>query len=372
MKQIKFTIAMFFAIFGMATLRVFAQQTPLIEVATGVELFDLSWSPDGQLLAAATSAGIKIFDNNLQEITQLTGYMGYVLSVAWKPDGKQLASGGDPSIRIWDYEATTGNFSLRTVMPTDSDIVALLKWSPDGTKLASLGEVGSVKTHRPGITGEIQFWDADSFAPLLTEPYYIDAVIRVLDWSPDSIRVIGGGGYNDIGSMGIGLIPNTWSISGGGYNVIGTIGIGSTSNTWSIPLNFPPNDISWSVANKVALAADSLYIIDGDSGQILVTLAPSFNTNLVSWNPNGEYLLVQGSNSLDMVDTETNQVVLSFPKPTGDWPWRLAWRSDGKRLAVGTKNGMIQIWDTSLLVNTPPTANAGLDKTVIPSPTTQP
>jgi len=195
-----------------------------VEVSTGVELFDLAWSPDGQLLAAATSTGVKIFDNNLAEITQLTGHTGYVLSVAWKPDGRQLASGGsvgDHAIRIWDYEATTGNFSLRTVIPTVSSTLSLVRWSPDGTKLASLAELDSSLTNEPDILGDVQFWDADTFEPLLDEPYHIPAVIGVLDWSPDSTRVVG--------------------IA---QNIVGTMGVGSISNNWSIPFNLPPHDIS--------------------------------------------------------------------------------------------------------------------------------
>src|SRR6266498_2891699 len=144
----------------MAVFPVFAQQSSLVEVATGVQLFDLAWSPDGQHLAAATSTGVKIFDNNLHEIMQLTGHNSYVLAVAWKPDGKQLASGssvGDHSIRIWDYDAATDSFSLRTIIPTDSSTVSLLKWSPDGTKLASLAELDSLLTHEPDILGDVQF-----------------------------------------------------------------------------------------------------------------------------------------------------------------------------------------------------------------------
>jgi WD40 repeat protein len=72
-------------------------------------------------------------------------------------------------------------------------------------------------------------------------------------------------------------------------------------------------------------------------------------------NRNGDFLLVSGTDSLDILNATTGEVVRSFPSPFGEWPWRFAWRPDGNRLAVGTKDGIIQIWGTSNLGGLPST-----------------
>ena len=103
---------------------------------------DITYSPDGQLLAVASSIGIWLYDTvTYQEVNLLTGQdMTWAYgSVAFSPDGKTLASviadsadspGRYNTVRLYDVAtgAEKGSFLF-------SD-VSSIAFSPDGRTLA--------------------------------------------------------------------------------------------------------------------------------------------------------------------------------------------------------------------------------------------
>src|SRR5262249_45059902 len=74
------------------------------------DILSLSFSPDGQVLAAGTSNG-EIWLYSLQKqslVATLHGHTDGVWAVAFSPDGKLLASGSDDqTVRLWNLEAGT-------------------------------------------------------------------------------------------------------------------------------------------------------------------------------------------------------------------------------------------------------------------------
>jgi WD40 repeat protein len=72
---------------------------------TGYNVYGLSFTPDGKLLAAACSDNLnRLWDVKTQrEIAELSGHGDYAHAPAFSSDGTRLVSAsGDKTIRVWD------------------------------------------------------------------------------------------------------------------------------------------------------------------------------------------------------------------------------------------------------------------------------
>jgi WD40 repeat protein len=94
-----------------ASIRLYDARTGRME-RTLAEAFgpatNVAWSPDGSLLAATTlSQGIRLLDNATGEQRRhLVGHAGFISCLAWAPDGQMVAAGSDNSVvQLWDMES---------------------------------------------------------------------------------------------------------------------------------------------------------------------------------------------------------------------------------------------------------------------------
>ena len=113
-----------------------------------ISALSISWSPDGTLLAVGSRDGsTRIWDphtgKHVRTLFQIpswdtpTSFPAYVGSVSWSPDGALIASGIDtPEIRISDAHTGALVHTLNKGMRLASDGPIPLSWSPDGTMLA--------------------------------------------------------------------------------------------------------------------------------------------------------------------------------------------------------------------------------------------
>ena len=97
---------------------------------------EIAYSPNGTLLAVASSIGIWIYDmETYKEVALLTGHTGGVNSVSFSPDGNIIASGSnDNTVRLWNVR--TGAH-IRTLTGHTGGVNSVA-FSPDGNKIASV------------------------------------------------------------------------------------------------------------------------------------------------------------------------------------------------------------------------------------------
>ncbi len=137
---------------------------------------DMTFSPDGNQLAVATSIGIWLY--NVQTGTEealLSGHTELVTSIEYSPDGKTLASGSlDWTIRLWDME----NLKHIKTLQGHKGAVNSVVYSPDGKTLASGGDDGI-------YTWDVKNWQHQKlYKNVFTE---ITSVV----YSPDGNTLIG-------------------------------------------------------------------------------------------------------------------------------------------------------------------------------------
>ena len=98
---------------------------------------EVTYSPDGSLLAVGTNIGIWLYDaKTTQELALLAGQMDWVYSLSFSPDGKTLASGDawpDYKVLLWDV--ATGAIKAKHTGHIGS--VYSVSFSSDGKTLAS-------------------------------------------------------------------------------------------------------------------------------------------------------------------------------------------------------------------------------------------
>jgi WD40 repeat protein/DNA-binding SARP family transcriptional activator len=124
---------------------------PIAEPQYGAAL-TLAFSPDGHTVATPNLDGTaEVWDGRSGKLTAtFRGHTGLVYSLAFGPDGRMIATGGtDGTVRLWDPK--TGVQQL--LLPGQRGIVNDVAFSHDGGRLATIGEDGTARIWNIGISG---------------------------------------------------------------------------------------------------------------------------------------------------------------------------------------------------------------------------
>jgi WD40 repeat protein len=158
------------------------------DAVTGNEVFtaesdewvdDVTWNPDGTLLAMAGQRGVTILDRSGKQIALLRDPGFNVFAVRFSPDGRVVATARSPKgrpdrtapeVKIWDWQQAR---VVRTIQTQAEDVA----FDPSGTRLA---------TSDPD--GPVEIWDVASGEKIATLAGHTSAVWS-LRFSPDGSEI---------------------------------------------------------------------------------------------------------------------------------------------------------------------------------------
>jgi WD40 repeat protein len=254
-----------------------------LEGHTGI-IWDIAFSPNGQLLASVSSDGtLKVWDWRNKSVIFSQSFPGQVVSVAFSPDGQGLAVGGVDEIinqiahaAVWTY--AVGSWQPLVKFPEYINVTALA-YSPRGGTL-----VGG------GSSRNVQVWRVDNGTPVYTLSHAHQVSRAAI--SPDGSTVAtatcmtvsndyctqGGVWLWDLPSgkliQKLGGFPDmveTVAFTADGSNLIagsrdGTLRFYPTTNYVSIIEHHSPGGIS-----AMSISPDSGYLATGnDNGEVYV------------------------------------------------------------------------------------------------------
>lgn len=287
----------------------------------------VAWSPDGKYIASVGEEGstVQVWDalTGQLQATYTVHYEGAGVSLpAWSPDGAYLATGGcDGVAKVLD--AKTGKLLLAYhghAVSEQGACVAVV-WSPNGKYIAS------------GGNDTVQVWDAMTGQ---LQAKYGNGGVMSLAWSPDGAYVATGGDAPTVQVWNAMTGKLLLTYRGHSAHVIGVI---------------------WSPDGKYIASASNDHTVqvwDAMTGTRRLTYRAEANGNPISpaWSPNGKYIVVSefrestpevNKSDVEVFDATTGKLILTY-RGHSSLVWSLAWSPDGTRIASGSEDGTVQIW----------------------------
>ena len=315
----------------------------------------ISYSPDGEQLAVASSIGVWIYDAQTGEaLTLLTGQKAWVTGVVFSPDGRKLASHGnlDNSFYVWDTQTWALQHTLTHDEYWDPRSVV---FSPDGQLVASGGGSRDNRT--------INLWDPKTGSRIGSMNHTPAAL--TLAFSPDG-EILISQSTDKIIFWDIKTLTSLWTLSVPANRLLYSMALSPDGKLLAGYIETKPSE------NK---RESFIYFWDFNTGRLQRTIEAPESWDLI-FSPNGERLLASSFNSgIRVFNVNTGQLVDTFSAgesrgvAQGISGW--AFTPDGETLALASYAGYVELWDAKtfrLLRATNITRHANICNSVAFSP----
>lgn len=337
----------------------------------------LAFSPDGKLLAGAQNhAQAVVWEAGTGKLVRVLGVKkaSLVLDVAFSPDSLFLATAGvDQTVKVWDLS----DFTVRLTCTGHKGRVSNVAYSPDGRHLVS-GSNGSLSDRR--FPGEIKIWKSTENLAVLTIPRDLEHTPRTgtianpfqlvpeVDWrvcfTPDGRRVAsigdsvarlwdGKNGQPVLDFRGhkgrilsMALSPDGCQLASAGED--GLIKIWNTVEAY--PLTPNPGAFAcaaFSADGLRCLTADGLLVRvwDASNGRAVTTFrGQQREPERIACSFEGRTCASTDGSSIHIWDGRTGIKMGTCIGQSGK-VLSLAFSPDGKRLASGSADGTVKVWD---------------------------
>jgi WD40 repeat protein len=286
--------------------RAYPVQIPITALA-----FDLS----GERLAASGYHEITVWNARSGELAQRIGNVAErTFDLAFSPDGHWLASASGTPGKIGEvklFNATNGR--LARVLVTIADAELCLAFSPDGKKMAA-----------GGADNVIRLWDMENEKPPLTIEQHADWVLA-LAFSPDGARLASGSRDKSarIFDTVTGELDETYT---GHNDFVTAVGWPDAKSVMSACRTRTAH--RWNLKDMKKSAEFSGW--DAEPSRMLIS-----ETNLFSTSLDGR---------VRQHNLETRELVRTL-EPHRDAVYSLALHTASKRLASGSHDGEVRLWN---------------------------
>ena len=276
---------------------------------------DVKYSPDGTLIAVASSIGIWIYDAQThQEIDLLTERSEVVWSVAFSPDGQTLAAGNNGTVKLWDVKTR----QLKATLEGSGGWIMGVAFSPDGQTLAS------------GDWNELKLWDVKTRQLKANFNGHTHRIWSVA-FSPDGKTLASGSDTTvrlwnvDTGRLKHTLTGHKTEVRSVAYSPDGrTIASGSWYG------GGPSQD-------------NTVCIWDAHTGR-LKHIVPGYSAG-VAFSPDGRTLASVGWGEVSLLYADTGQLKATL-RGIYDFGGGVTFSPDGQTLA-GVINSIVRLWDVN-------------------------
>ncbi|MBE7557348.1 MAG: WD40 repeat domain-containing protein [Anaerolineales bacterium] len=282
------------------------------------DVSSVAFSPDGKLLASTSQDGTTVLLNisNGGVLYTLEGHTHGPWSVNFSPDGELLAVGGgdgDDTVLVWKVS----DGSLRHTLKGHTGGISKVVFSPNGVMLAS-----------GAIDNTVRIWDvADGkLLHVLQEKGWING----LAFSPDG---------NILASVSDEV--RLWQVSD--WSLLKIFhGMNETPSLHGVA--FTPNG---AILASGAFGGTSVYLWRTSDGELLDTLVWHINKGAritdMSFSPDGNILVLTVSNNIHLWDIRSRKPLFITEVSRGSGVV-LAYSPNGQLIALGLKDGSVQLW----------------------------